>query len=140
MPQYISSYVHGDGKVGVLLQLKCRDSFAIRTDELKELAHNLALQIAATTPLSVSPEDLSSAHWEAELHFLKEKLRDLDTLGRQKRLKQMRDRFERDHCLVKQTYIKDDTLTVEALISVVSAKLRDQITIVKFVRYDATEI
>ena len=49
-------------------------------------------------------------------------------------------RFECNYCLLKQTYIKDDNLTVEGLMSEVSAKLGDQIVIVKFVRYDAAEL
>ena len=53
MPQYVTSYVHGEGKVGVLLLLSCNDSFSLRTDEFKSLAHDLALQIAALQPLAI---------------------------------------------------------------------------------------
>jgi elongation factor Ts len=140
MPQYISSYVHGDGRVGVLVQLQCRDHPSMRTEEFKELARNLALQIAASRPLSLSPDDLPAEHWQTELHILNQRLSGLDAADREKCLNEMRHRFERDHCLLSQPFIKDDSITVEALIGRVSALLRDSIYVVRFVRYDASEI
>jgi elongation factor Ts len=139
MPQYIASYVHGEGKVGVLVQLSCNDSFSVRTEEFKNLAHDLTLQIAASKPLSVSSSDLAPEHWERELSILNERLAGFDTAERQRRLKQMREQFEREWCLLKQPYIKDQTVSVEALLSQVGQKLRDRISVVRFVRYEATE-
>ena len=121
------------------MQLRCNDSFTLRTDEFKAIAHDIALHIAALKPLSVSAGDLAPEHWQRELAVLNEKLTGFDTAERQRRLTQMRERFERDWCLLKQPHVKNSNLSVEALLADASAKLRDEITIVKFARYDANE-
>ena len=139
MPSYIASYVHNDGKLGVLLELHCKGSFSVRTDEFRELARNLTMHIAACNPTCVSSKDVPLDEWEAELTRARPALSGLDTPERQQRLVQLREQYERGYCLLKQPYVKDDLKSVEALIVEVSDKLHDRVSVVRFTRYAATD-
>jgi elongation factor Ts len=139
MPSYIASYVHNDGKLGVLLELQCNDDFSMRTNEFRELARNLTMHIAACNPTWVSSTDVPLEEWEAELSRARPALSGLDTLERQRRLLQLRTQYERGYCLLNQPYVKDDSKSVEALITEVGSKLHDRVIVVRFTRYAATK-
>jgi elongation factor Ts len=112
----------------------------MQTDTFKELAHDLALQIAASAPISISPVDLPAREWDAHLLLHAPTLEGLAHAERERHITEMRSRFEREHCLLSQGFIKDERITVATLIHQVSERLRDSIYVVRFVRYDGTEI
>ena len=104
----IEAYVHQGGQIAVLVEMNCETDFVARTEEFKELAHNLALQIAAMSPQFISPEDMP-------------KETDADT---------------KTACLLLQPSIKDPEKTVQDLITETIAKVGENIRVRRFVRFE----
>ncbi len=130
----VDSYVH-DGRIGAIVEVNCETSFVAKTDEFKDLAHKLAMQVASMNPLYVSeddiPEDIRSAKMkELEANFKgPEKMKDQILGG------QMKKAFA-DKVLLSQPYILDDTKTVEAFIKENIAKTGENITVRQFKRIE----
>jgi elongation factor Ts len=104
----VECYIHAGGRIGAMVELNCETDFVARTDDFKALAHNLAMQIAATNPLSVSEDDLpSGAEGDpAEL------------------------------CLLRQSFIRDDSRTVDEVVKEVIAKTGENIRVRRFARFE----
>ena len=130
----IESYVH-DGRLGAIVEVNCETSFVAKTDEFKDLAHKLAMQIASMNPLYVSledvPEDVLNAkktEYEANFHG-PENMKDQIIEG------QLKKAFS-DKVLMEQPYILDDSLTVAGFIKEAIAKTGENITIRQFKRLE----
>jgi elongation factor Ts len=106
----IEAYVHPGGRIGVLVEVNCETDFVARTDEFKELAHNLALQIAAMCPQFISPEDIAQ---ETET-----------------------DEDAKTTCLLLQPYIKDPEKTVQDIVTETIAKVGENIKVRRFIRFE----
>ena len=106
----IETYVHPGGRIGVLVEVNCETDFVARTDEFKELAHNLALQIAAMCPQFISPEEIA-----------KETETDIDT---------------KTACLLLQPFIKDPERTVQDIVTETIAKVGENIKVRRFIRFE----
>jgi elongation factor Ts len=106
----IEAYVHPGGRIGVLVEVNCETDFVARTDEFKELAHNLALQIAAMCPQFISPEDIAQ---ETET-----------------------DEDAKTNCLLLQPYIKDPEKTVQDIVTETIAKVGENIKVRRFIRFE----
>ena len=104
----IEAYVHPGGQIAVLVELNCETDFVARTDEFKDLAHNLALQIAAMSPQFISPEDIP----------------------------EKTDADPETACLLLQPFIKDPNKTVQDIITETIAKVGENIKIRRFVRFE----
>jgi elongation factor Ts len=131
-------YNHGEGRVGVMVEVNCETDFVARTNEFRNFAHELALQIAANAPLYVSVDDVPQEVVAAEKEKYQEdamregkpeKVIDRIVEGRMKK-------FYEDNCLLLQTYIRDDTMTVEALWKETIAAIGENIAIRRFVRWE----
>ena len=103
----VQAYIHPDGRLGALVELNCETDFVARTDEFKALAHDLAMQVAATEPRYVSPEELPSDS----------------------------DGDPRDLCLLAQPFIKDPNRSVQDLINDSIAKTGENIRVRRFQRF-----
>jgi elongation factor Ts len=136
---YIASYVHNEGQIGVLVELSCKDSFTARTAEFRTLARDIAMHIAASKPISLEPSDLDPLLWDAEVAKMRPALAKLEVSERQRRLIDAREQYERNFCLVKQPFVKDDKQTIEELIAGANAQFRESIRVVRFVRYQVRE-
>lgn len=106
----IESYVHGDGRIGVLVEVNCETDFVARTEDFRRLAHDLALQVAATNPSSVGNETEEAA---VETHA-----DDPDAVP-----------------LLEQSFIKDPSRTVADLVQEVAAKTRENVIVRRFARF-----
>jgi elongation factor Ts len=134
-------YSHGDGRVGVIVEVNCETDFVARTPEFREFAHEMALQIAAAAPTWVDagdvPEDIVKERQEkAREQALSEKKPEhvIDRIveGRMKK-------FFEDSCLLQQAYIRDDEKTVRDLLNETIAKTGENVTIRRFVRWTVGE-
>jgi elongation factor Ts len=134
-------YSHGDGRVGVIVEVNCETDFVARTPEFREFAHEIALQIAASAPSWVDvedvPEDIVSDRREKDrAQALSEKKPDhvIERIveGRMKK-------FFEDSCLLEQAYIRDDEKSVRDLLNETIAKTGENITIRRFVRWTVGE-
>jgi elongation factor Ts len=133
----IGVYVHHNGKVGVMVELNCETDFVANTDDFKKLARDLALHIASAKPLAVSaadiPEDVLArerAVYVAEVaeQGKPEAIRERIVEGKMKK-------FFQENALMEQTFVKDDTKTIEQLVTAVSAKTGEKVEVGRFARF-----
>ena len=137
----IASYMHADGRIGVLVEVNCETDFVARTDEFKALARNLAMHIAAEQPQYLDPEDVPEDVLEREKEVYRalavkegkpEKVMDRIVEGRLKK-------FYSEVCLLEQPYVRDDEKTVRDLIKEAMSGIGENIVIRRFVRYQLGE-
>lgn len=133
----IGSYVHSNGKVASLVEVNCETDFVARNMEFRELIHDLAMQVAATNPLYLKPEDVPEDVLEKEKEIARESLK---KEGKPKEIIEKIvqgkiNKFYQEFCLLKQLFIKDDKKTVEQLVTEKIAKLGENIQIKRFVYF-----
>ena len=137
----VETYVHAGGKIGVMLEIKCETDFVARTPDFQELAHDLALQIAASKPLFVSLEDIPAATLEEQKKiFTDAAVAEGKPANIVERIVQGKlETFYRDACLLKQPFIRDEAVTIHDLIQSEIAKLRENIVVRRFARFELGE-
>ena len=134
-------YSHGDGRVGVMVEVNSETDFVARSEKFREFAHEIALQIAASAPSYVRVEDIPEEVLEQRRQVERE-----DALADGKpeeiverivegRLKKFID----EACLLRQEYIRDDDLTIEQLLHQNVAAMGENIVIRRFVRWELGE-
>ncbi|MBR3131274.1 elongation factor Ts [Candidatus Saccharibacteria bacterium] len=130
----IDAYIH-DGRIGAIIELNCETSFVAKTDEFKDLAHKLAMQVASMNPLYVSEDDIPEDVKSAKMKELEENFKGPEKMKEQILGGQMKKSFA-DKVLMNQPYILDDTKTVEAFIKESIAKTGENITVRQFKRIE----
>jgi len=133
----IGSYIHMGGKIGVLVEVNCETDFVARTAEFQELVRDIAMQVAATNPLAVTPEQIPAEVVEREKAIFREQAKN------EGKPEQLWDRiaegklkkFYQDNALMEQAFIKDPNKTVGQLVMEVSAKTGENIVVRRFVRF-----
>ena len=137
----VASYVSEDGKVASVVEVNCETDFVAKTDEFKELAKDIAMHIAAAKPEYLSSEEVPADIIENERNILRaqalnegkpEKIVDKMVEGRVAK-------FYKDVCLVEQPFVKDSDKTISQLITEKVAKIGENISIRRFVRYELGE-
>ena len=133
----IEAYVHAGGKLGVLVELNCETDFVARTDEFRELAHDVALQVAATNPQYLAPGDVPADVVEREREWQREQVapgKSEEVVD--KILEGKLDKYFGDVCLLEQPFIKDESVTIRELITNTIAKLGENIQVRRFARFE----
>lgn len=137
----IESYVHPGGRVGVIVEVNCETDFVAATNDFTDLAHNLALQIAAFKPQYVSVSDVPAQVIEE----MKKKLADAAVAdGKPANIVERIvtgkvEAFYKEACLLNQVYIRDDKLTVNDLVKATIGKVGENIVVRRFVRFELGE-
>ena len=131
----VHAYIHGGGRVGVLVELFCETDFVARNPEFQELAHDLAMQIAATNPLYAKPEDVPAEAVEKEKEIYRVEVVGKPAEIQEKILQGKLDKWYSEICLFKQSFIKDETQNIEAIMQSKIAKLGENIQLGRFIRY-----
>lgn len=134
----IESYIHAGGKIGVLVEVNCETDFVAATNEFKLLAHNLALQIAATKPRYVSVNDIPTEELEAQKKIYADAAR---AEGKpealiEKIVQGKIDAALNETVLLRQPFIRDESLTIHDLVQSVIAKVGENIIVRRFVRFE----
>lgn len=137
----VISYIHGGGKIGVLLELNCETDFVARTDEFVSLARDVAMQVAATNPLYIRREEVPAELLEKERGIF---LAQVKSSGKpEKILEQIvqgrLEKFFSEVCLQEQPFIKAPEVKVEDRIKEVIAKVGENVVIRRFSRYQLGE-
>lgn len=139
----IGVYVHAGSKIAVIAELNCESDFVARTDEFRELAHDIAMHICATDPKYVRKEDVDAAALERERAILREQAA---ASGKpeaviEKMIEGRLGKFYEENCLYEQHFIKDATAsqTIRELISSKIAKFGENIAVRRFTRYKVGE-
>jgi len=137
----IYSYIHHGGRLGVLLDLSCETDFVAKTEGFKDLAHNLAMQIAATNPLAIKRDDLDSkiVDHEKEIYLEQAKNSGKPDHIADKMVEGRLNKFYQEVCLVDQAFIKDPDKKVNDLLTEAIATLGENITVNRFTRYAVGE-
>lgn len=132
----VECYLHGGGRVGVLVQLLCETDFVARNEAFKELAHDLAMHIAAMDPVYVSRQDVPAevVEKEKEIFAAQAKEEGKPQEIAEKMAQGKLDKFFQEVCLLEQPFIKDAEMTVGKLIEEKIAKLGENIKVEKFTR------
>lgn len=133
----VTAYIHTNHKIGVLLQLGCETDFVARSEDFQTLSRDIAMHIAASNPLVISPTEVSNELVEKEREIWKsqlakegkpEKMHDKIMEGKEKK-------FREEISLLTQTFVKNPEVTIEKLLSDAVLKLGENIKILRFTRY-----
>jgi elongation factor Ts len=133
----IGTYIHHGGQLGVMVEVNCESDFVARTDDFKELVHDIAMHVAAADPQYVRKEDVPAPALEKEKEIQRaraigegkpEKVADKIVEGRM-------GKFYEEVCLYQQPFVKENTLTVEEIIKTKIAKLGENISVARFTRF-----
>jgi len=134
----IESYIHQNKKIGVLLDIRCESDFVAKSADFQNLAHEICLQIAAMKPLFLKTEDISEEFLIGEKKIYQEQFR--DSGKPQKIVNEIIEgklkKYKEEISLLSQPWIKDETKTIEDLITEFIGKLGENIEVKKFVRYE----
>ena len=133
----IESYIHMGGKIGVMVEVNCESDFVAKTDDFKDFAHNVAMQIAAANPVGISAEDVPADIIERERQVYRaqalemgkpENMVDKIVEGKIKK-------FFKEACLMEQQYVKNPDITIGDYLNEVVAKIGESIRVKRFARF-----
>ncbi len=134
----IGTYVHHNGKVGVMVEINCETDFVANTDDFKELARDLAMHIASSAPTAVSVDEIPAADVERERNVYMEQVK---AEGKPEHIQSKivegkLGKWYQDVALLEQPYVKDTDMTVEELVTEVSARVGEKIEVARFTRFE----
>ena len=137
----IQPYIHLGGKLGVLVEVNCETDFVAKTDDFKELTKNIAMHIAASNPVSVSPEDVSEEIINKEKEIYRDQALQMGKPEKMidKIVEGKLTKFFKESCLLNQAYVRNPDITVTDLLNESIAKIGENITIKRFVRFQVGE-
>ena len=137
----VHSYIHGGGRIGVLLEVNSETDFVARNSDFKEMVNNIALHIAAANPLSLSEEDLPSEVKERERNFFKEKNKATNKKPEiiEKIVEGQMKKWLSENCLLDQKYVKNPEMTVKDYLNENIARIGENMVIRRFVRFELGE-
>jgi elongation factor Ts len=132
----IEAYTHSNGKVASLVMLSCETDFVARNSEFKELAHDIAMQVAAMNPQYLSSDKIPSEILEKEKEIISESMKDEKKPEeiKEKIIEGKLQKFYNEICLLDQQFIKDDSKTIKNIIDEKIAKLGEKIEVKKIAR------
>lgn len=133
----VSSYIHGEGRVGVLLEINCETDFVARTDQFKQLVRDVSMHIAAASPLYVKQEEVPAEILakEKEIAIAQMQASNKPAAVLEKIAEGKIKKYFEDTCLLNQVFVKDPSKTVEQLLKETIATLGENISIRRFTRY-----
>jgi len=137
----VASYIHAGGKIGVLVEVNCESDFVARTEDFKELVHDIAMHIAASDPKYVRKEDVTAQDFAREKEIF---LAQAVASGKpphiaEKMVAGKMEKFYEEVCLIEQPFIKDQTISVGQLIATKIGKLGENIAVRRFARFKVGE-
>lgn len=134
----VHAYIHAGSKVGVLVEINCETDFVASTEDIKQFAADVCMHIAAFRPLYLAPENVDAAFIEREKDIARAQLADsgkpakiIDSI-----IEGKLNKVFSEVCLLKQSFIKNDQLTVEQVINELIAKVGENVKIKRFARFE----
>ena len=139
----VDSYIHMGGKIGVLLEVNCETDFVAKTDDFKQLVHDIAMHIAASNPTYITKEEVDQAEIEHEKKILREQAmnepKPKPAAIIEKMVEGRIEKYYKEGCLLEQPFVKDPDKTVGEMVSAAIAKIGEKISVRRFVRYEMGE-
>jgi elongation factor Ts len=133
----VASYIHAGGKIGVLVEVNCESDYVARTDDFKDLVHDIAMHIAASDPKFIRKEDVTSEAYEREKDIYRAQAAATGKPPQvvEKIVEGKMSKFYEEVCLYEQPFIKDQTLSISQLIATKVGKLGENIAVRRFARF-----
>jgi len=133
----VASYIHAGGKIGVLVEVNCESDFVARTEDFKELVHDIAMHIAASDPKFVRKEDVTPEAYarEKEIYLAQAVASGKPQHIAEKMVEGKMAKFYEEVCLYEQPFIKDQTSSISQLIATKIGKLGENISVKRFARF-----
>ena len=137
----VESYIHGGGRIGVLVEVNCETDFVAKTDAFKSLVKDIAMHIAAANPSYLRREEVPAAELEHEKMVLSEQARNEGKPEKiiEKMVTGRIEKYYKEVCLLEQPFVKDPDKTISDLITESIAKIGENIAIRRFTRYQLGE-
>lgn len=135
----VESYIHSNNKIGVLLEVNCETDFVARNDDFRRFVKDLCMQIAASSPVYVSREEIPKAIIERERDILKEQVKDKPENVMEKIVTGKLEKFYSEVCLMDQLFVKDDKISIKDYLATIIGKIGENIVVRRFVRFQVGE-
>jgi len=137
----VASYIHAGGKIGVLVEINCESDFVARTEDFKELVHDIAMHIAASDPKYVRKEDVTPEAYDREKDIFRAQAIASGKPANiaEKMVEGKMAKFYEEVCLLEQPFIKDQTVSIAQLIAAKIGKLGENIAVRRFARFKVGE-
>jgi elongation factor Ts len=134
----VGSYIHMNGKIGVLVEVNCESDFVARNEEFKELLKNIAMHIAAARPKYIAPADVPADELEKEKDIIREQFKDSKKPPQivEKIVEGKLAKFYEEVCLLEQPFIKDDKKRIKDLLAAFIAKFKENTRVSRFARFE----
>jgi elongation factor Ts len=138
----VGYYIHAGGKIGVLVEVNCESDFVARTDDFKELVHDIAMHIAASDPKFVRKEDVTVQDLEREKDIYRAQAAASGKPANiiEKMVTGRMEKFYEEVCLLEQPFIKDQTVSISQLIAAKIGKLGENIAVRRFARFKVGDV
>jgi elongation factor Ts len=133
----IQSYIHMDGKLGVLVEVNCETDFVAKNDDFNAFAKNLAMHIAATNPVAIRQEDVPEVVIDKEKEIYRAQVLEMGKPEKvaDKIVDGKLQKYFKENCLLNQAYVRDPDMTIEDLLNDMIAKIGENISIKRFARF-----
>jgi elongation factor Ts len=133
----VQSYIHMGGKIGVMVEVNCETDFVAKTDDFMEFARNLAMHIAATSPVGITAEDVPEDVIERERSIYRDQAVEMGKPEKmiEKIVDGKLNKFFKESCLMDQPYVRDPDKTITDYLNEVIAKTGEKVTIKRFARF-----
>ena len=133
----IYSYIHMGGKIGVLVEVNCETDFVAKNDDFIDFAKNIAMHIAATDPIGISPEDVPAETVSREKEIYRSQALEMKKPEKmvEKIIEGKLNKFFKENCLLSQAYIRDNSLTIDDLLNELIGKMGENLRIKRFARF-----
>jgi elongation factor Ts len=137
----VELYSHGGGRVGVMVEVNCETDFVARSEKFRQLAHEIALQIAASAPKYIKAEDIPAAELEHEAEIARARAVEegKPEAVMAKIVEGRLEKFKDEVCLMRQTYIRDESITIEKLVLQNVAAIGENVLVRRFQRWELGE-
>jgi elongation factor Ts len=137
----VQSYIHMDGKLGVMVEVNCETDFVAKNEDFKAFAKNIAMHIAATNPVAIKPEDVPEAIIAREKEIYRAQVLEMGKPEHiaDKIVDGKMQKFFKESCLLNQDYVRDPDITVSDVLNELIAKIGENITVRRFVRFKIGE-
>lgn len=139
----VNSYIHMNGKIGVLVEINCETDFVAQNTEFKELAEDISLHIAAMNPKYVRREEVPAEIIEKEKEIFKAQMDDAGKKKPEHILEKIIEgkvnKYFEEHCLLEQKFVKEDSKSVQQIVTDKVATIGENIVVRRFVRYEVGE-
>lgn len=137
----IQAYIHTGGKLGVMVEVNCETDFVAKSDDFQEFTKNVAMHIAAINPLAIVAEDIPAEVLAREKEIYRAQALETGKPANvmEKIIEGKLNKFFKDNCLLQQAYVKNPEITVADLLNELIAKIGENISIKRFVRFQIGE-